>query len=261
MDKYLEDLINSIPDSEFPSETDIFKQVGDKVIYVECWCDRCFSNQDLNSREKMVEYARNATHNLLNNQPNLPQNKILNGYELVDYKFIEFPDNEVNYCASIGIYKYKMEYYVTYLKDILGSNYLGINIPEAIVEPFLEKFKNTIGDEYQKFIKNQKDRDKGKYHITVISVRDYGKLSKEMGISSFINSLELILKYPIDDLEMLGVGSASKNDNLAYFIVCNSEKLDAIRTRFNLPKQDFHITIGFDPKDVSNVPKNVVVIK
>jgi hypothetical protein len=35
--------------------------------------------------------------------------------------------------------------------------------------------------------------------------------------------------------------------------------LDAIRTRFDLPKQDFHITLGFKWKDVFGVRKNEVM--
>ena len=77
-----------------------------------------------------------------------------------------------------------------------------------------------------------------------------------MGVDKFINSLEPIFHYEIDDLNMLGVGSAKKETNAAYFIVCESDKLDAIRIRFGLPKQDFHVTIGFNPKDVFGVRKN-----
>ncbi len=153
-----------------------------------------------------------------------------------------------------------MNYYLTYLKDTIGNNYVGLNIPTAIVEPHLEKLKEILGEEdFEVFTQNQKTRDHGHYHITVINVMDYNRLSKEMGVSNFIESLELILKYEIEDLEMLGIGMASKNANIAYFIVCQSDSLDAIRTRFNLPKQDFHITLGFNIKDVFGVPKNVVI--
>jgi len=88
---------------------------------------------------------------------------------------------------------------------------------------------------------------------------DFNRLSKDMGFDKLVNSLEPIFHYEIDDLEMLGVGKATKENNQAYFIVCNSEKLDAVRNRFGLPKQDFHITIGFNPKDVFGVPKNKVI--
>ena len=150
--------------------------------------------------------------------------------------------------------------YLTYLKDTIGNNYVGINILEDVVQPHLEKLKEILGEEdFEIFTQNQKTRDHGHYHITVINVMDYNRLSKEMGITNFVQSLELIFKYEIEDLELLGVGTASKNANTAYFIVCQSDSLDAIRTRFNLPKQDFHITLGFNAKDVFGVPKNVLI--
>lgn len=154
-----------------------------------------------------------------------------------------------------------MTYYLTYLKDTIGNNYIGINIPEAVVEPHLEKLKEILGEEdFEIFTQNQKMRDHGHYHITVINVMDCNRLSKEMGMANFVKSIELAFEYSVEDLELLGVGKASKNDNTAYFIVCQSDSLDAVRTRFNLPKQDFHVTLGFNAKDVFGVPKNEVII-
>lgn len=101
----IDSIVDSIPDSDVPSETNIIQQIGDKWIYTEGWCERCFSNYDLDGREEMVDWARNETKRLLEKQPNLPQNKMLRNRELVDWKFIEFPENEVNFGLSIGIYK------------------------------------------------------------------------------------------------------------------------------------------------------------
>jgi hypothetical protein len=89
---------------------------------------------------------------------------------------------------------------------------------------------------------------------------EYTKLAKS-GVDKFVNSLDSILKYPIDDLQMLGIGTASKNTNTTYFVVCRSAKLKAIRDRYDLPEQDFHITLGFKWKDVFGVRKNVVLEK
>lgn len=150
-----------------------------------------------------------------------------------------------------------MIYYLTYLKDRLGNNYLGIDVPVDMVDPYLNELKNHLTtEEYNTYIQNHQNRDSGHYHITVINVMEYNKLTKELGMDKFINSLEPIFHYEIDDLEMLGVGKATKDDNTAYFIVCESEKLDAIRSRFDLPKNDLHITIGFNVKDVFGVRKN-----
>jgi hypothetical protein len=155
-----------------------------------------------------------------------------------------------------------MIYYLTTLKDVIGNNYIGIKLDNSIVEPYLNELKDIIGDnDYLRYTNLQIDRDRGSYHITVINVMDYNRLSKEMGIDKFVNSLDLIFKYPIDDLKMMGVGTAQRNDNRAYFIVCESDKLAAVRTRYNLPKHDFHTTLGFFSKDVFGVPKNEVIKK
>ena len=148
-----------------------------------------------------------------------------------------------------------MVYYVNYLKDVLGNNYLGLDIPKHVVEPFLNELRDILGeDDYTKFTENQIKRDGGHYHITVINVIDFNKLSNN--IDKFVNSLDPILKYPIDDLKLLGVGRAQKNENTAFFIVCDSAKLEAIRNRFELEKHDFHITLGFNWKDVFGIRKN-----
>lgn len=155
-----------------------------------------------------------------------------------------------------------MNYFLNYIKDSIGNNYLGISISPEMVQSFLNELREIIGeDDFNVYTNNQKNRDHGSYHITVINAMDYNKISKEMGMDKFINSLEPIFKYEIDDLKLMGIGTAAKNENRAYFIVCESEKLEAIRSRYNLPKHDFHITLGFKWKDVFGVPKNQVISK
>ena len=148
---------------------------------------------------------------------------------------------------------------VEYLKDILGSNYIGINVPIQIVSPFLDRLKNVLGDEYDVYIKNQQNRDNGHYHITVINVMDYNRLSKEMGIDKFINSLESVFDFDFDDVQFLGLGKAQKQDNKSYFIVVRSEKLQEVRRKYGLSEQDFHVTLGFKWKDVFGVRKNEII--
>ena len=146
-----------------------------------------------------------------------------------------------------------------YLKDTVGNNYIGVNIYVDFVQSYLERLKNIIGDEYDVYIKNQQNRDHGHYHITVINVMEYNKLSKDLGMDKFINSLEAAFDFDFDDLQFLGIGSAEKAGNKAYFIVVRSEKLQEVRKKYNLPEQDFHITLGFFSKDVFGVRKNEIL--
>lgn len=155
-----------------------------------------------------------------------------------------------------------MIHYVDYIKDSIGNNYLGIKIQNNTIDKFLEDLKEFLSEEeYKIFTDNQKKRDNGSYHITVINVMEMNKLSNSMGMDKFVSSLQAVFKYDIDDLQMLGIGSAEKSTNKAFFIVCRSEKLDAIRDYYGLEEKDFHITIGFKWKDVFGVRKNVVLDK
>lgn len=155
-----------------------------------------------------------------------------------------------------------MIYYLGYIQDILGNNYLGIDIPVNTIQPFLKDFREIVGeDDYNTYTKLQQERDHGKYHITIINVMEYNMLCKEVGMDKFVNSLDKIFKYGIDDLKMMGVGTAAKNMDRAYFIVCKSDKLQAVRNRYGLSEQDFHITIGFNYKDVFGIRKNEIIKK
>jgi hypothetical protein len=157
---------------------------------------------------------------------------------------------------------YDMTNFITHVKDRLGNNYLGVKIPHNLVEPHLDNLKDLIGElDFEEFTKNQKTRDGGQYHLTVINVMDYNRLMKEMGVDNFVNSLDKVLTTEIDDLRMVGVGTAAKMGNRAYFIVCKSDKLGAIRKRFELPDHDFHVTLGFKEKDVFGVRKNQILKK
>lgn len=153
-----------------------------------------------------------------------------------------------------------MIYYLTYLKDSIGSNYLGLKIPDDSIKKYLDKLKDILGEEaYIEYTTNQQNRDHNSYHSTVVNVMDYNRLSSEYGVNKFINSLEVVFETEIDDFKMLGLGSASRNENTTYFVVCESEKLKIIRERYKLPEHDFHITLGFKHKDVFGVRKNKVL--
>ena len=101
----LQSIIDSIPDSDIPSETNKIIEIGDKIIYTEGWCDRCFSNYDVYDRDEMISLAKELTPERLERIPMMPQYKRFRDKKLIDWKFIELDENNVNYALSIGIYK------------------------------------------------------------------------------------------------------------------------------------------------------------
>lgn len=153
-----------------------------------------------------------------------------------------------------------MKHYIEHVKDATGQNYLAIKIDSLELHTFMDQLRSLLGKEdFDLYTSNQETRDKGEHHITVISVMEYGRLTKTMGVDKFVEALQPVLEYEIDDLQLLGLGKAEDKGNTAYFVVCDSDKLHAVRTRFELSKRDLHITLGFDKKDVFNVPKNEII--
>ena len=150
-------------------------------------------------------------------------------------------------------------YKVGYIKDVQGTNYLGIKFSYSAVVDYLEALKTFINDDdlYTTLVTNQQARDKKEghtHHMTVINVMEMKKLFETFG--DFHDRINLIQSMDILDLEMLGVGKAERDGKVAYFVVCDSSTLDEIRSSLDLPKQNFHITLGFDPKDVFGVSKS-----
>jgi hypothetical protein len=148
-----------------------------------------------------------------------------------------------------------------YIKDVLGNNYVGIDVYAEEVAPYLQKLKDYIDDDKQFEIltANQKLRDHDKWHITVINVFDYNDLAKSLGMKNFLERLDNIFKMEVNDIDFKGIGRAERNGNEAYFVVCQSDFLNSIRDSFKLNPIDLHCTLGFNRKDVHGVRKNEIL--
>lgn len=152
-----------------------------------------------------------------------------------------------------------MLHYTQYLKDTLGSNFLGIKIFDPQIDVYLDRLKKILGDEFETYRENKLVSDRGEHFIEVMSVFEYDNLVRERGMDEFINSLDSVFDYEIDDIRFLGLGKAQLNSNTSYFIVVNSDKLSDIRQKYELPVIDFHVTLGFKWKDVKGVRKNQIL--
>jgi hypothetical protein len=152
-----------------------------------------------------------------------------------------------------------MTHYIQILKDTLGNNYLGIKMDKQLLLPFLDRLKEILGESYNEFTKLQQQRDSGTYHITLMNVMEFNQKSSEMGFDKFTQHIQHLLKTAIDDIKLMGVGSAEKSGNRSYFIVVDSNLLQESRNVFGLEPKDLHITIGFKWKDVHGVRKNKIL--
>ncbi len=152
---------------------------------------------------------------------------------------------------------------IEYIKDSINNNYIGIKFYDTETYKYIHELKEYLGDDVaEEYMSYQKKRDNNSYHMTILNVMEYNNIVGEMNMDKALNYFDNIFRnYIIDDIRLLGIGTAKRNENEAFFIVCKSEKIDKLRETLSLDKKDLHITIGFKYKDVFGIPKDTIITK
>jgi len=87
------------------------------------------------------------------------------------------------------------------------------------------------------------------YHLTVVTSQEFKALdSKDPGDPSFQFDFQLV---------DLGIGQVKNGTDVCFFVVVYSYELQAFRQKLNLPKHDFHITLGYTGANIHNLPKDI----
>lgn len=140
--------------------------------------------------------------------------------------------------------------FISATKDVLGNSYIVIkfikdDIIEDILDQWVYEIDNTdvVVQERMNMVSNQILRDNSSHHITIINVAESKKIDHK--------TLEKLIGKEVE-IEICGIGKAidPKKNNEAHFVVIVSEDLKKVRKDLGLKEHDFHITIGFDNKDV-----------
>jgi len=92
-------------------------------------------------------------------------------------------------------------------------------------------------------------RDNGGSHITCHFV-DKNPLSAEQ--KNVLVNLELFT----GDIVSLGIGVATKDEQVAYYVIVQCDKIQTALKKAGLPPSDLHITLAFKDTDVHDVPKD-----
>lgn len=160
--------------------------------------------------------------------------------------------DELNeYLISNRIHTWTITGSIKIIQDSVGQDYVAAEIEEKDINIYNQFLNNFIPNNY---FNNKKNRDNGKYHITIINSMSYGKLKKNN--HEILNEfLEKVLNKNFD-FYTYGIGKAEKNNNEAYFVICENAEVMSLRDKLNISPQDFHITLAFNEKDVFQVPKN-----
>lgn len=118
---------------------------------------------------------------------------------------------------------------------------------------------NSLANEYinaypidKNYSMNRYNRDSNEFHITIINPNEMKVIKSDM-------NLDLNMNLDIDDNEIidLGLGSVTNEISTAYYIVVEFKRGNQLRESYGLNKIDFHITLGFNPKDIHDKQKGI----
>lgn len=139
----------------------------------------------------------------------------------------------------------KISMKATRLVDRHGLEYIGCEIPRAQIAPYLAELSQWLGPvAFERYRSNQAHRDHQRFHVTLINPYEYQELD-----------VHHVALFSHCEFQHLGLGRASKDRDVSYFVVVESAAAQLYRRRLGLPDKDLHITLGFDKNDVFGVSK------
>jgi hypothetical protein len=138
---------------------------------------------------------------------------------------------------------------VTRLVSDRHGPYLGIHVDVSQVSPFLEQMRLHLSEGgFEAYSANQKARDGGLYHITLVNPFEYRDFTEEQH--------QLVLRRGLA-YRLLGLGHARSKEEEAYFVVVDSPDMARMRSMVGLASTDFHVTLGFKSHDLHDADKGI----
>ena len=130
------------------------------------------------------------------------------------------------------------------LFDIYRHPYLGLRFYPYELEEALNCFRQLVGKEdFEIYSHYRQLRDGDNYHITFAPRFEYEQLGSVEGI--------------VVEVKFQGIGKIEQEKKTTFFIIAQSEDLNQIRRQAGLEPKDFHLTLGFNPKDIYGVSKGI----
>lgn len=117
-------------------------------------------------------------------------------------------------------------------------------MPAALIAEYANALQLTVGGaRYEQLIqcKAQRDGD-GDYHVTLISPVELSKLP-------FVEVSDV-------SCGLLGLGRVANSLAETFFVVVESPEGQSLRQQHGLRPRDLHVTLGFFPTGIYDVPKD-----
>lgn len=133
----------------------------------------------------------------------------------------------------------------------VGGRYYAVEVEESDINHLITIWKGMT-KRSEEFEKSKLARDRVReFHVTVFSPRETRALRKS-GAK---------IEDTTFSFQPLGIGKVEEENNEAWFIVLDSKEANEYRRSLGLPPKDFHVTLGFDRKDIHNQSKGTETLQ
>lgn len=138
---------------------------------------------------------------------------------------------------------------IEHVRNARGQNFLAVKMDTLELHEQMTEMRSLVGKEkFNMLVENSKSELGDFHYVTVIDASEYLTLTQQIGLGRFVEELQPVLDFEIDDIVLGEVVGLRSNGDETYSVVCESDKLGAVRTRFGLPMRDFCAAIGLGVK-------------
>lgn len=131
---------------------------------------------------------------------------------------------------------------VVHVKNAQGQNFLAVKMDSLELHGQITEMRSIVGKEkFEVLLENRIVEQGDTHYVTVVDATEYMALTQQIGVGRFVEALQPVLDFDIDDIRLGGV---SVDEYEVCSVVCESDKLGAVRTRFGLPAVEFRAHIG-----------------
>ena len=132
------------------------------------------------------------------------------------------------------------------MTDQMGSTYVGAEVDANLIVPYVDSLSLLVGRKRVSELQERKAQRDGpcEHHLTLVSPPEFHGCNST-GLTA---SLEVTL---------VGIGRQANDVTETYYVVVESTQAQDFRRRLGLPPRDLHITLGYDPSDIYDMPKGL----
>lgn len=129
-----------------------------------------------------------------------------------------------------------------------GKPFLAIPVESRAVDKWRRKLGRRKGhEEYSRILANRTARDGNMHHMTIVTPDEYVVLSPEQ--------IDIVTGRNVQ-FALIGLGHFKRDRAQTCFVVAKCPHAALLRSRAGLGAHDFHVTLGFDPEDIHDCPKD-----